>query len=77
MWPQVKNLLICPNSLYKKVYLVTFFRNSNDEASAPDCFERDTVAVSTEEIFTNNCEDIHGNKYEENSETSSCCGCLM
>ena len=23
------------------------------------------------------CEDIHGNKYEEYSQTSSCCGCLM
>ena len=28
-------------------------------------------------IFESHCEDIHGNKYEEFAETSSCCGCLM
>ena len=54
-----------------------FFRTVDDDSTPPDCFEKDTVAVNTEEIFSNNCEDIHGNKYEENSETSSCCGCLM
>ena len=61
----------------KKVYVDPFFRTADDKATAPDCFERDNVAVDTEEIFTDNCEDIHGNKYEVNSETSSCCGCLM
>ena len=53
------------------------FRSTDDGPAAPDCFERDNVAVDTEEIFTNHCEDIHGNKFEENSETASCCGCLM
>ena len=28
-------------------------------------------------IVEAHCEDIHGNKYEEYSQTSSCCGCLM
>ena len=27
-------------------------------------------------IFEAHCEDIHGNKYEEYSQTSSCCECL-
>ena len=33
--------------------------------------------TTTQEIFENHCEDIHGNKYEEHSETSSCCRCLF
>merc|ERR1712032_1574644 len=40
------------------------------------CFEKDKNPVDTEEIFEGLCEDIHGNKYEEYSETSSCCECL-
>ena len=50
---------------------------SNDDGPTLACFERDDTAVDTREIFENHCEDIHGNKYEELSETSSCCECLM
>ena len=60
--------------ILNSIFLV---RSTDDSPAVPDCFERDNVAVDMEEIFTNYCEDIHGNKYEENSETSSCCGCLM
>ena len=40
------------------------------------CFEKDDIPVDTEEIFEEYCEDIHGNKYEEYLETTSCCECL-
>ena len=63
--------------LDSEVERLFFLRSTDDGYSAPECFERDNIDVDTEEVFTNNCEDIHGNKFEENSETSSCCGCLM
>ena len=50
---------------------------SSDDKPSLGCFEKDTISVETEEIFEGFCEDIQGNKYEEFSETSSCCGCLM
>ena len=54
-----------------------FVFRSNDDETALECFERDAFAVDTKEIFENQCEDTHGNKYGEHSETSSCCECLM
>ena len=33
--------------------------------------------MDTEEIFEGHCEDIHGNKYQEDLTTTSCCECLM
>ena len=51
------------------------FRTSDDGPSLA-CFETDKIPVDTEDVFEALCEDIHGNKYEEYSQTSSCCECL-
>ena len=61
-----------------QIFKTTFpiFRPSNDGPTIT-CFEKDNVLVDTEEIFEDHCEDILGNKYEEYSETSSCCECLV
>ena len=52
------------------------FRTSDNTPSLT-CFQKDRNPVDLEEIFEEHCEDIHGNKYEENSETFSCCECMM
>ena len=51
------------------------FRTLDDGPSLA-CFETDKIPVDTEEVFEGLCEDVHGNKYEEYSETSSCCECI-
>ena len=62
--------------LHSIIYFELRTSDSDDRASLA-CFEKDKIPVDTEEIFEEHCEDIHGNKYEEYSETSSCCECLM
>ena len=46
-------------------------------------FEKDSSPVDWEEIFRveeddhYQCEDLHGNKYQEGDTVTSCCECLM
>jgi len=48
-----------------------------EETSPYKCYEKDTAPVDTGVIFDDgHCTDIHGNKFLENSNTTSCCECL-
>ena len=57
--------------------LTLLFPRSSGDVSPYTCFERDNVPVDTEEIYEGHCEDSRGNKYQEQSTTTSCCECLM
>ena len=61
----------------RKIFITIPFNRPSIDGSSFTCSEKDDVPVDTEEIFEGHCESIQGNKYEENSETSSCCECLM
>ena len=60
-----------------KIFITISFNRPSIDGSSFTCSEKDDVPVDTEEIFEGHCESIQGNKYEEHSETSSCCECLM
>merc|ERR1711874_150143 len=48
-----------------------------EDSSPYKCYEKDTAPVDTGVIFDDGyCTDIHGNKFPENSNTTSCCECL-
>lgn len=51
-------------------------RVSTEDDSHITCFETDTIPVSVDEIFENNCKDLRGNQYQENSLLTSCCECI-
>ena len=66
--------------LFDFLHSIIYFElrtSDSDDGGSLACFEKDKIPVDTEEVFKENCEDIRGNKYEEYSETSSCCECLM
>ena len=65
------------------IYTTTIFNilvytlRASSDGPPYTCFEKDHVPVDTEQIYEGHCEDTYGNKYEEQSTTSSCCECLM
>ena len=49
-----------------------------EDAFPYKCYKKDTAPVDTGVIFDDgHCTDIHGNKFLENSNTTSCCECLL
>merc|ERR1719282_1858836 len=72
----MSTLVLVLLSLSSSLSSILRYRPSIDGSSFT-CSEKDDVPVDTEEIFEGHCESIQGNKYAENSETSSCCECLI
>ena len=62
---------------FSNLYLLYHIYRASSDGPPYTCFEKDNVPVDTEQIFDGHCEDIHGNKHEEKSTTTSCCECLM
>ena len=55
----------------------SFYSRVLEEDSPYKCFEKDSPPVNTEDIFDGgHCIDLNGNKFVENSNTTSCCECL-
>ena len=68
--------LVSLSLIFVSPFLLHFFRIYS-VSSLYTCFEKDNIPVNTEEIFEGHCNDIHGNKYQKDSTTTSCCDCLV
>ena len=40
------------------------------------CYEKDEVPVEVDVLYDDDCVDVEGNIYEQQSELQSCCGCF-
>ena len=61
----------------KRIVFKVFILRAFEAISAYKCFEKDSPPVDPEDMFNDgHCTDLNGNKFIENSNTTSCCECI-